>query len=132
MSSYAIASYPDAKEITRLLDDLIKKPIYSIRRDVLEEYEREYFDKKCWKSKEMINVAKELIPGGVQHNLAFNHPFPLVIEKAQGCYLYDIDGNRYYDFAGRRPHGSGQQPSPGKGKGYRTLERMRSFNGSFP
>jgi glutamate-1-semialdehyde 2,1-aminomutase len=21
-----------------------------------------------------------------------------VIEKAQGCYLYDIDGNRYYDF----------------------------------
>jgi hypothetical protein len=83
MSSYAIASYPDAKEITRLLDDLIKKPIYSIRRDVLEEYEREYFDKKCWKSKEMINVAKELIPGGVQHNLAFNHPFPLVIEKAQ-------------------------------------------------
>lgn len=98
MSSYAIASYPDAKEITRLLDDLIKKPIYSIRRDVLEEYEREYFDKKCWKSKEMINVAKELIPGGVQHNLAFNHPFPLVIEKAQGCYLYDIDGNRYYDF----------------------------------
>jgi glutamate-1-semialdehyde 2,1-aminomutase len=98
MSSYAIASYPDAKEITRLLDDLIKKPIYSIRRDVLEEYEREYFDKKCRKSKEMINVAKELIPGGVQHNLAFNHPFPLVIEKAQGCYLYDIDGNRYYDF----------------------------------
>jgi glutamate-1-semialdehyde 2,1-aminomutase len=98
MSSYAIASYPDAKEITRLLDDLIKKPIYSIRRDVLEEYEREYFDKKCWKSKEMINVTKELIPGGVQHNLAFNHPFPLVIEKAQGCYLYDIDGNRYYDF----------------------------------
>jgi glutamate-1-semialdehyde 2,1-aminomutase len=98
MSSYAIASYPDAKEINRLLDDLIKKPIYSIRRDVLEEYEREYFDKKCWKSKEMINVAKELIPGGVQHNLAFNHPFPLVIEKAQGCYLYDIDGNRYYDF----------------------------------
>jgi glutamate-1-semialdehyde 2,1-aminomutase len=98
MSSYAIASYPDAKEITRLLDDLIKKPIYSIPRDVLEEYEREYFDKKCWKSKEMINVAKELIPGGVQHNLAFNHPFPLVIEKAQGCYLYDIDGNRYYDF----------------------------------
>ena len=36
--------------------------------------------------------------GGVQHNLAFNYPFPLVIEKAQGAYLYDIDGNRYVDY----------------------------------
>ena len=38
------------------------------------------------------------IPGGVQHNLAFNHPFPLVFTKAEGAYLYDVDGNKYYDF----------------------------------
>lgn len=31
----------------------------------------------------MIEEAKKVIPGGVQHNLAFNYPFPLVIEKAQ-------------------------------------------------
>jgi glutamate-1-semialdehyde 2,1-aminomutase len=93
-----MSKYPDAKKITQDLDELIKKPIFSIRRDALEKYEKEYFDKKCSKSKEMINTAKEIIPGGVQHNLAFNHPFPLVIEKAEGCYLYDIDGNRYYDF----------------------------------
>lgn len=98
MNSYAMSKYPDAKKITQDLDELIKKPIFSIRRDALEKYEKEYFDKKCSKSKEMINTAKEIIPGGVQHNLAFNHPFPLVIEKAEGCYLYDIDGNRYYDF----------------------------------
>ncbi|HWQ29682.1 MAG TPA: aminotransferase class III-fold pyridoxal phosphate-dependent enzyme, partial [Negativicutes bacterium] len=41
---------------------------------------------------------REVIPGGVQHNLAFNYPFPLVFVKAEGAYLYDIDGNRYYDF----------------------------------
>jgi len=34
----------------------------------------------------------------VQHNLAFNYPFPLVIERAEGPYLYDVDGNRYTDF----------------------------------
>ena len=34
----------------------------------------------------------------MQHNLAFNHPFPLVFTKAEGAYLYDVDGNKYYDF----------------------------------
>ena len=46
----------------------------------------------------MITEAKEIIPGGVQHNLAFNYPFPIVMTKAKGAKLYDIDGNEYYDF----------------------------------
>ncbi|MCR5484264.1 MAG: aminotransferase class III-fold pyridoxal phosphate-dependent enzyme [Clostridiales bacterium] len=46
----------------------------------------------------MIEEAKNVIPGGVQHNLAFNYPFPLVFTKASGPYLYDADGNKYYDF----------------------------------
>ncbi len=98
MSDYSITNYPDAKEITEKLDELIKKPIYSIKKEKLKEYEEQYFEKKCVKSKEMISKAYDYIPGGVQHNLAFNHPFPIVIDKAEGAYLYDIDGNRYYDF----------------------------------
>jgi len=42
--------------------------------------------------------ASKYIPGGVQHNLAFNYPFPIAISKAQGAYLWDVDGNRYIDF----------------------------------
>lgn len=95
---FSISNYPNAVEINKQLDDLISKPIYSIKPDVLKVYEDEYYDKKCVKSKEMINEAKDIIPGGVQHNLAFNHPFPLVFSKAEGAYLYDIDGNKYYDF----------------------------------
>lgn len=96
--SYAISKYPDVKKITKQLDDLIKMPIYTITPEALKRYETEYFEKTCVRSKEMIDKAKTIIPGGVQHNLAFNHPFPLVFTKAEGCYLYDIDGNRYYDF----------------------------------
>ena len=46
---------------------------------------------------------------GVQHNLAFNYPFPIVITKAEGAKLYDLDGNWYYDLlqAGGS-HDSGQ------------------------
>ena len=84
--------------VTKQLDELIKKPIYTIKPDVLKKYEDEYFDKKCKKSKEMIEEAKKIIPGGVQHNLAFNYPFPLVFTKAEGMKLYDVDGNEYFDF----------------------------------
>ncbi len=97
-SNSAISRYPDAAEVTRQLDELIKKPIYSIKPEALKAYEQEYYEKKCAGSKAMIEEARDIIPGGVQHNLAFNHPFPLVFTKAEGAYLYDIDGNRYYDF----------------------------------
>ena len=98
MSDYAIKDYLDAKDVTHQLDELIKKPVYSIAPDELAKYEKEYFEEKCSKSKAMIEEAKQIIPGGVQHNLAFNHPFPLVFTKAEGNKLYDADGNEYYDF----------------------------------
>ncbi len=80
------------------LDELIKKPIYSIAPDALAKYEEEYFGQKCKKSYAMLQEAINYIPGGVQHNLAFNHPFPLVFTKAEGAHLEDLDGNRYFDF----------------------------------
>lgn len=95
---FSISHYPDAGAVNRQLDELIAKPIYSIKPEALQAYEDNYYAKKCTKSKEMIEEAKTIIPGGVQHNLAFNYPFPLVFTKAQGAYLYDIDGNKYYDF----------------------------------
>lgn len=98
MNNYGISTYPDVEAVTKELDELITKPIYSILPDALQTYVSEYFDKRCGKSKAMITQAKELIPGGVQHNLAFNHPFPLVFTKAEGAFLEDLDGNRYYDF----------------------------------
>ena len=97
-NNFAIKNYLDADKVTKELDALIKKPIYSIKPEALKKYENEYYAKKCAKSKEMIDIAKQRIPGGVQHNLAFNYPFPLVFTKASGNKLYDIDGNEYYDF----------------------------------
>ncbi|MCL2106925.1 MAG: aminotransferase class III-fold pyridoxal phosphate-dependent enzyme, partial [Oscillospiraceae bacterium] len=95
---YAIKEYLDAQAVTRELDELIQKPIYSIKPDVLQQYEENYYEAKCQKSKAMIEQAKQIIPGGVQHNLAFNYPFPLVFTKAQDCTLEDADGNTYLDF----------------------------------
>ncbi len=95
---FSISTYPDAGKINQKLDRLMKMPLYSIKSGALAAYEEDYFGKKCAGSKELIDEAMEIIPGGVQHNLAFNHPFPLAFSKAEGAFLYDIDGNRYYDF----------------------------------
>ena len=96
-NGFAIDTYLDAAAVTEQLDQLIRKPVYSIRRDKLASYVQHYFEEKCPRSKAMIAQAKKVIPGGVQHNLAFNYPFPLVITRAEGAKLYDLDGNWYYD-----------------------------------
>ena len=79
------------------LKELTKQPLRPIKRDRMQEF-LNYFETKCVKSKALIEEAKQIIPGGVQHNLAFNYPFPLAIEKARGAYLWDVDGNQYIDF----------------------------------
>lgn len=96
-NGFAIDEYLDADKVIEELDELIKKPIYGVKKEALENYVENYFNKKCVKSKNMTSEAKNVIPGGVQHNLAFNYPFPLAIEKAEGAKLYDVDGNWYYD-----------------------------------
>src|SRR5579885_1630765 len=47
--------------------------------------------------------ARELIPGGVSSPVrAFKAVGgqPLFIERGEGAYLYDADGNRYIDYVG--------------------------------
>ncbi len=79
------------------LDRVAKEAPRKIKESALKEY-REYYAEKCKKSKELYDRAKELIPGGVQHNLALNHPFPLAMKKADGAFLWDLDDNKYIDF----------------------------------
>ena len=57
-NGFAIDQYLDAAEVTRQLDELIKKPVWSIRRDKLADYVENYFDAKCPQSKAMISQAK--------------------------------------------------------------------------
>ena len=94
---YAISEYPDVDAVYGRLTELTAQPIRPLRRDKMQDV-LEYFDTKCVDSKALTDEAKQYIPGGVQHNLAFNYPFPIAINKADGAYLWDVDGNQYIDF----------------------------------
>ncbi len=97
MSFFSISTYLDTSAIYRRLSHLMDQPVYSVRPKAMSEY-LDYFNNRCAGSKGMTAETCRFIPGGVQHNLAFNYPFPIVIDRADGAYLWDIDGNRYIDF----------------------------------
>lgn len=42
--------------------------------------------------------AKRSLPGGDTRTATYFMPYPPYIERGEGCYLYDCDGNRYIDF----------------------------------
>ena len=55
------------------------------------------------RSKALFEEAKRLLPGGVNSPVrAFRAVGgdPLVIERASGCRLFDVDGNAYIDYVG--------------------------------
>lgn len=94
---YSVSKWPDVDLINEKMDKLINDRLYEIKPQAMERY-LNYFETKCKKSKALNEEARQYIPGGVQHNLAFNYPFPLAIDRAEGAYLYDVDGNRYVDY----------------------------------
>ncbi len=55
------------------------------------------------KSEKLFQQAQKTIPGGVNSPVrAFKSVggTPLFIERAEGAYLYDVDGNKYIDYVG--------------------------------
>lgn len=55
------------------------------------------------KSETLFDEAKQYIPGGVNSPVrafkSVGHN-PVFIERAQGCKIYDVDGNEYIDYVG--------------------------------
>jgi glutamate-1-semialdehyde 2,1-aminomutase len=94
---WAIDRYHDTAAIYERLKELIRQPVRPLRRERMARV-LEHFETRCAGSRRLSDEAKKLIPGGVQHNLAFNHPFPLAIARAEGARLWDVDGNEYIDF----------------------------------
>ena len=50
------------------------------------------------KSASCYQRARQVLAGGVGHDLRFFRPVPLYIERGLGCRKWDVDGNEYVDF----------------------------------
>ncbi len=94
---YAISEWQDCAELEARLRELVRQPIRPIRRERMAEF-LNYFETRCARSKALTTAAQQYLPGGVQHNLAFNLPFPIAVERVDGAFMWDVDDNRYIDF----------------------------------
>ncbi len=84
-------------EIMKRKNEILSRPVKPIPQDKLEKEQRLYAE-RCKKSIEIFEKAKEFIPGGVEHNLSQNKPFPLAMDRAKGYKIWDVDGNEYIDY----------------------------------
>jgi glutamate-1-semialdehyde 2,1-aminomutase len=55
------------------------------------------FRKRTPRSARLIERSAHSMPGGLTRGFGFHWPYPAVMERGEGCYLWDVDGNRYTD-----------------------------------
>jgi glutamate-1-semialdehyde 2,1-aminomutase len=72
------------------IENIVSQPLREFKQEelkaIIERYEKNHI-----KSKEAFERAKKVLPGGVEHNLAFNFPFPLTSKKVYDFYMQTID-----------------------------------------
>jgi glutamate-1-semialdehyde 2,1-aminomutase len=55
------------------------------------------FRARTERSRELWEQTKELIPTGHGGGMGYFVPHPIMVDRAKGCWLWDVDGNRYVD-----------------------------------
>jgi glutamate-1-semialdehyde 2,1-aminomutase len=64
-----------------------------LESELLQEFRRRTPQSEAWYQR-----ACRVMPGGDTRTGTFHLPYPLFAERAQGCRLWDVDGNEYFDF----------------------------------
>ena len=62
-------------------------------------------------SENLFERAKEVMPGGISHNIHYFPPYPFFIKKTKGSKIWDVDKNEYVDlWMGNYTHILGHRP----------------------
>jgi len=79
------------------IETVINQPMRKFKPDdlrgVIERYEANH-----QKSREVFERMRKIIPGGVEHNLAFNYPFPLASKRVYDCWMETVDDVKLLDY----------------------------------
>ena len=78
------------EEMKAKIENIVNQPIRKFKPEELKGIINRYH-KNHPKSKEAYERARKIIPSGVEHNLAFNFPFPLTSKRVYDCYMETVD-----------------------------------------
>ncbi len=79
------------------IKNIVNNPIHKFKPEALKLI-LDHYEKNHKKSKEIFERMKKIIPGGVEHNLAFNYPWPIASKKVYDCYMETVDGVKLIDY----------------------------------
>jgi glutamate-1-semialdehyde 2,1-aminomutase len=72
--------------------------------------EEELYRHRTPASHRFFQESRRYLPGGDSRSTLFYHPYPAVMDRGEGCRVFDIDGNQLLDFTGNHSsliHGYG-------------------------
>ena len=64
------------------------------------QYELDRYLEMTRASQNLWKAAQRYLPGGDTRSSIFWEPYPVYIERAEGCYVHDVDGTARLDFIG--------------------------------
>jgi glutamate-1-semialdehyde 2,1-aminomutase len=64
----------------------------------LTEREERRLNERTGRSKAMYDRANQVLSGGVASSYQLRDPWPIYLERGEGPVVWDVDGNRMYDF----------------------------------
>ena len=85
------------QDIVSKRKEILARPVRPIPADKLASERKLYYERNK-RSLAIFEKAKSIIPGGVEHNLSQNKPFPLAMDRGKGYNVWDVDGNVYTDY----------------------------------
>jgi glutamate-1-semialdehyde 2,1-aminomutase len=65
---------------------------------IMSEDPVQLLKEKTVKSYSAFKEAQEVMPGGVTANIKHFEPYPILMDRAAGATLIDVDGNQYVDY----------------------------------
>jgi len=71
---------------------MASKNLEQIKLEIVEKYKQ-----MTHKSQELFEESQKWLPGGGTRNITYFYPYPFYVTKGEGCYLEDVDGNKYID-----------------------------------
>src|SRR5439155_23352134 len=64
----------------------------------LIERESSALDERTNASSRLFERARRTLSGGVASSYQSREPWPIYVSHGSGCEVWDVDGNRYFDF----------------------------------
>lgn len=64
---------------------------------LIDELTNKYME-KTYRSYEICKEISKYIPGGVGSQVRWFNPYPFYIERGEGAWIWDVDGNAYIDY----------------------------------